>query len=420
MTFRDRQRRLLHSRLARLAVGTLAAAALIGVVVFSRQDNSPRGNFERGLAALRENDLAQALRAAHALDEEPDFVEHARLLRGALSLRRGDLESALRQLSQIRPQGELRIPALLAAGECLYHLGRLEEAEPLLVQLAREQPRNPQARRWLAAVCYDLGRLDRALAELGELARLEPRDFACWRLMGKIYREDLHDHTEAVRCYRQALRLDPPHSERDSVVRELSHALIEYGRYQEALGSLEWAEPGCEVLALKAQCQWNLGRREDARKSLSQAEEIDADHRTVLMLQAQMRQDEGDLAAAVAPLRRVLKGDPHDFPCRYQLALVLQRLGDAAASEAEMVKMERSKQFRDRLAELFFEARRLDNPDAREEIAQLCREHGVRHVAEIWERAAEASRNSDQIAALGSEWYRQSGADDQQRTSSTR
>lgn len=361
--------------------------------------------FQQALDSLQQGNLDHVAAQIQALSSQARFQPHVHLLQGAVYLRRNQLEDALREFAKSRPEGELREPGLLLAGECLYRLGRLEEAQALLEQLAQEQLANVDARRWLAAIDYDLGNLGEAISKLQQLTAMVPEDPAPHRFMGKIYQEDCRQYAKAVDCYRQTLARNPPPRQRQDVLHELSVALMQQGRYGEALPVLAEMEADARTLALLARCHWYLDRRDRARTLLERARLLDPNERSVLMLEARMKLEEDGPGAAVAPLQRVLAKDAHDFPCRYQLALMYQRLGATDAAEAELEQMRESKEFRNQLAELNVQARRLDDAAVRQRIADLCTRHGLLELAATWRRAAEASRNIGSAGELGPEWY---------------
>ncbi|MEO2016844.1 MAG: tetratricopeptide repeat protein [Fuerstiella sp.] len=333
---------------------------------------------------------------------------YVHLLEGGLLLRRDRYEAALRELVQISPTGKIRPDALVLTGECLYRLGRLDEAADLIQQLSDENPWHATARRWLAAIHYDEGRLDSALMELQEVSRLRPDDYSPHRMMGMIHHQDLRNEPTAVNHYRIALQLNPPTADSQQILNELSEALIEQGKYREALKVLDQANGDSHFLSLKARCHWQLQEREQARAVLAQVLTIAPGHRAGLMLQSRIHLDERQPKAAIASLQKILDQDPHDFPCRYQLALVYLRLGDRSESAAQMARMRQSKEFRTRLAELFVKARRPGDVEVRREIAQLCMENDQPQLATIWREAAAESGRAKPILELGPEWKRQS------------
>lgn len=381
-----RRRRVLRWLIVGLCV---FAAAVAG---YRWWDRSPEEGFRQAWKALDRGDLPKAAAIIRALDDRSRNEPRVRLLRGGYLMKRGDYAGALEQLSGVEAAGSLREPVLLMTGECLYRQGRLLEAERPLRRLAEEFPRNDRAHRWLAAIYYDLGAMNGALDELQILSRLRPDDFAAHRLMGRIY-DDFEKYAKAVTHYRAALERNPPAPMQTSLSRNLARALIEEHRYEEALEVLEGFETSATVFALRAESHWALGKSERARTLLERGRELDPDRKDVLLMQARIHIAEGDPHSAVAPLQRVLKQDPHNVECRYQLALAFRQLGREDEYQAQMARKKKSEALRSRLSELNRKA--IDRPrdaELREEIAELCDQLNKPELARTWRRAARACR----------------------------
>ena len=397
-TGRFPRRRMLTALVAALLLGAIAAGVFVG------RRPGPSERFQAAWTALERRDLNRAAAELRVLSRRPGFEAHAQLLRAGLALWSGDPESALKMIADFRPAGELRVPATMVAGESLYHLGRLDEAQMLFSRLAAEQPRLVAARRWRAAIAYDLGELREAIDELERLLELAPGDWAAHRMLGRIYQQDLHQYEPATRNLRRALEGNPPEGARQELLVALARSLIEQADYEHAVDALESADDDVEVLSQRAECCWNLGRRGEARAILTRARNIDAGSRDVLMLESRWDLEENEPGAAIGKLREILDRDPHDFPCRYQIALAFQRLGDRAASRNELRRMQESRAFRDNLAELSVQVERLGDPAVREQIADLFRGAGMNEHSQTWRRYAAAARQAPVTVKLGPDW----------------
>ena len=386
-----------------LAAGALICGVWVGIRAW--QAAALDRSFQKALAALDRKDTTDVVRYISMLSDVPRLEAHTHLLRGGVNVRRRRFQDALRHLAQSPPVGDLRASALTLMGECLHGLGRLKEAIKLFEIRVWEAPRDIDARRWLSAICYDLGEIGAAIRHLEQLIKMVPDDYRLHRFLGRIYHDDLKQYLLAADEFRRALGLDPPPILREAIRIDLAQALFAAGLSEAALEEVEDCEANVEGLALKADCLWQLDRQSLARNALAAAQQIDRDARSVIMLEARWRIDEGNLDQAVAMMRHMLELDPHDFPCRYQLALAYQRAGDVPASRAEMERMQEAKEFRTRLSELYFKSRRLDDADVRDEIAALCEEVGKHDMAEIWRNAAQVSRSMGPSMELDPKWF---------------
>lgn len=376
----------------------MAAAAVAGVlaVLMVGRAEQPEDAFRLGLAAAEAGDIDRLTAAIEVLEHNPGYEQHARLLRGARSLRLRDLDVALWHLSRVPPDGELRTPALLLTGECLYWADRLAEAEGVFRTATREFPENPEAHRWLGAIYYDLGAMDHAIAELDHLARLKPDEYQPYRLQGHIL-SDYERFGEAIEAYQQALERNPPETIRSEIVEALANCLVRERRYSDALRLLEPVPDGSALLAIRAECLWNLGEREEARDAVERAKHVGPADSSLLLVEARMARESGEAAAAIPLLEGILQEDPHDAAARYQLALAYRDGADEQRYEQEIAKYQRSIKLRLKLSELHVEA--IEDPndaELRDEIAGLCTELGKDELAAVWRRAAEACRRAAQ------------------------
>lgn len=379
----------------------LIGACGIVPAVFIWPPVPPEEHFRQAMAALERHDLETVAVKVKILRDHPGFETHVNLLHGAYRLRRGNPEAALRELSARRPDGELRAPVLLHVVESFYQLGKLAEAEMIARQLEQEQPENTDAHRWLAAIYYDLGALNSAIKELGVVTTLAPNDFQPRHLLGLIY-FDSDKYAEATKHYRKALALEPSPKQRRQIIHNLAQALVKTREYQAALDVLEQASVDAFLLALKSQCQWGLGEHGRARQTLKQAEVLDPDERLVLLLKARIEIEADNPQAAVEPLQRHLDRDPHDFECRYQLALSYRSLGQSERYKTEIARMQESKELRRQLSD--FGEQAVDRPrDAkiRDRVADVCDKLGKHRLAQTYRQAASACRRATGIAEVG-------------------
>jgi tetratricopeptide (TPR) repeat protein len=316
-------------------------------------------------------------------------------LAAGVLLAKRDFPPAQQELAGIDPQGPVGLQAQLRMAECLYGMSRLADAEGLLKAILRDHPDQVVAHRWLAAIYYDLWAVDAALAELQQVAELAPTDFQPHRLMGVIYR-DVDRFDEAAEHFAQALDRDPPKKLRREIARELARACIAKRDFAKALDALRHVDSDdVETLALRSECYLGLGDLQQAAAALEEARNVDADHRAVLMLTAQLSSQSGRPADAIPPLQVILRSDPHDHLARYRLALAYQQLGRTEDYDREIARRNESQQLVQRLHDLNVQATRQPrNAEVREQIAAVCETLGKTELAASWRRAADACRQA--------------------------
>jgi tetratricopeptide (TPR) repeat protein len=372
----------------------IAVAALIVAFLTNRQAATQADHYRLGMLALQQGRIAEAEAAWRELRRAHGDSLQATTLRAAIALRADRRAEALTLLNGVPAEGDLRTAVLLIRGEALYRLGRLSEAGHVFRELLASAPAHVDAHRWLGAIYYDLGAMELAIAEMQEVVRLEPADYRPHRLIGLIHR-DFEHYGEAVPAYQAALANDPPDDIRTEIRFELADSLTHLHRYEEALAALPSPPPDARTFALQAECLSNLGRAPEAMHAIEEGLERDASDRDVRLVSAQLELDAGHAGKAIELLQGVLTDDPHDFRARYELAGAFRQGGDEAASEAELARVEASRELYARLAALNQEAiQKPADPGVRDELAQICNELGKPELAEMWSRAAQACRDA--------------------------
>lgn len=390
-----RRRRLI--RAAGLALTALAAAA--GVWWHFRAP-TPDRLVRDGREAVLRGDWEAASQAADRLEAagEPD---RAHLVRGHAYLRRARqseamLNRAIVEYNQIRhDRPDVLAEASLTYGLGFYSLGMLAEAERFLLYVAHARPDDVEARRGLAAIYYDLGAMDRAIHHVERWSELAPGDGQPHRFLGVI-RASLAANAEAVRHYREALARDLPPRAREEATVELAGLLVKQTQFAEALALLDGAPfPAGRVppaaADLRAECLYNLDRRSEAVAGLDQATADRPASPRALRVRAQLHFDADAPEKALPLLQEALRADAHDTACRYQLALVYDRLNRPADAAEQRRQLERSRELLKELSDLSQEANAKPKDAAvRRRLADVCRRLDRPALSEMWQRAADA------------------------------
>ncbi len=371
-----------------MAVLTTAVIAAVWLAQRAHRRPDPVDAYQAALDACLAGDMVTMEARLADLRQQPGAFPRVQLLEGMRDLRTGRFADAAHKLEAASADPELRAAASGLLGETLYRQGRLLEAERALRAALTADPLQTNVRRWLAAAYYDLGANDLALEQLGLIAEQDAKDPRPFRLRGLIYK-DFEQFQEAIDQYREALERKPEESVRQEVVRELAACQIKLRRYDEALQSLADAPQTADTLALRAQCEYALDRREQARAAVAAALQLVPRHFQGLVLNGQMALDAGDLSGAVDHFEAAIDVLPAEYEVRYQLAGVYRRLGRTADADAQLAEMERLQALRKEFTDLHYQAFR-DTQDAglRYRLGVLARELHKPELAATWFEAA--------------------------------
>lgn len=398
---------LRQPRFLRYVLVSLAAVlVLAGVGVWWYRVTRPDHLLRRAQDALRQGDRDQAEALLLRL-EEAGHKEHACLLSADLLARTRQYDRALRELAQMGDGTEigLRVQAADLAGWCLLHLGNMGDAARHLSFVLEHQPNHLRAHQGLADIFYHLGALGQAATHFEAAARLDPNDGRPCQFLGYIHK-DLDQKDEAIQAYQEALRRDLAPKAAAGVRQELAELLVSRGGYAEAEQVLDACDPRAAeepvLLALRAECLWGLGRREEARALLDRVLPSHPQSGELLRGRAKMHLAADEFAAAAALLERAVALDRHDLVGRHHLAQAYEALGRRADAAEQRRLHEQTTNHLDELTRLNREA--TQNPwDAavRRRLAELCQQLGKTDLAAMWLEAAGACRSPRAAGATG-------------------
>jgi Tfp pilus assembly protein PilF len=381
----------------RFTVLIALVAVLVGPAVgyWRYRVTRPEYRLRQGQAAILQGDLREAERWAAALESAGD-PDRAHLLRGQMHLSNNELNAAIREYNQINhDQTDVLVEASLSFGLKFLDRGRPVEAEPLLLYVASARPENIDARRGLAAIYYDRGAMSNALAQLEKWVELDGGDGQPHRFMGVIYK-DMEANGPAAEHYRAALGLHLSPQVRRQMVPELADVLIRQNEHTEALKYLdgylsEGGAPTVSLLELRADCLYGLQDPAGAVRALDRAAALGRPSPRGRRVRALLYVAAGDFAAAAGVLEEALQDDPHDCPCRYQLALAYERLGRRTDADEQRRRLDQSRRLFQELSDLNQEAIRQPTDVAvRRRLAEVCVKLDKPELARMWLRAAAA------------------------------
>jgi tetratricopeptide (TPR) repeat protein len=207
------------------------------------------------------NALVSQQRAAALLAHEKDD------LKGALEL--------LNQFSESSPAHA--IDAMRAKAVLLASVDERDEALDYYDKLVDFRPDDERLALSRAELLVRMGRIDDAIAAYDDAVRRWPKSALSLNAYGYTLADRTDRYREAEKLIRKALKYEP---DNPAIIDSMGWVLFKRGRYDEALAELEraWAGmPDPEVAAHIVETLVALGRGEEARQRLAEAEEQEPD-----------------------------------------------------------------------------------------------------------------------------------------------
>ncbi|MFG0332449.1 MAG: tetratricopeptide repeat protein [Maioricimonas sp. JB049] len=375
---------------------------LVTVVALARgyrghdPDRDLHALLQEGLRWARSGDWEHVRVLAGRLSDSPDGGRAAELLFALESLEHGHPRRALRQLPVPGQDARVDAAAWPVRTDALYRLGHLREAEQVVRGQLAGSPENPLVHRWLAIIYYDLGAMDPAVRALRTLTDLRPDDASPHFMLGRIF-DDYERFTEAVTAWQEFLALAPGEDpRREEALLRLANGRMRLRDYRGALEPLAVAAPTGDSLGRIAECQWNLGLRDEAAQTLDEARQSGLAGPRLKLVRSQIALETQKYDVAVELLSAVVDEEPHNLQARHLLAQACSHLGDEEAAAAARDRYRESERLLNELAELHRTAV-LDvwNAELRDRLAELCRELGRPQLAAMWRQAADACRRRE-------------------------
>jgi Flp pilus assembly protein TadD len=143
----------------------------------------------------------------------------------------------------------------------------------LLDQLLAGQPEQPDLLYETALLAERLGRIDVLESRLLKLIQLRPESAQAYNALGYSYADRNIRLTEARELIEKALKLAPDDS---FILDSMGWVLFRQGDFSGALVQLERAyalRNDAEIAAHIGEVLWALGRKEDARRTLLEAQQ---------------------------------------------------------------------------------------------------------------------------------------------------
>jgi len=321
---------------AQIAQSKLKEAIANLDVVLQAAPNDPRGNYDRAVAAFRQQDYATA-------------QQH--------------LEKTLGAVKDFAP-------ALVLAGATSYGLKQYEEANRYLSQYVYQVPQNVQARKLLATVQMALGRSGDAVQTLAPAVRQGSEDVQLLAMIGEASARS-GDLASADRYFGVAVEKEPDNAalrtqlgatqvalgETDAGIDQLERAAQqnpealrpdivlfttylrskEYDKAMEVAQRVQKVHPtdavGFDLAGLAFLAK---GDKDNGRQSLLKARELHPGDALALRLLASIAASERDLAGATQYYQEILKANAKDTSAYIGLAELEGQAGHAEQAQATL------------------------------------------------------------------------------------
>ncbi len=197
----------------------------------------------------------------------------ARLRSARLLVELGRLDDARTQLSSARTRTpEERIQFAIAEAGLLRDARQAQAALDLLEALLAMQPEQPELLYETALLAEKLGRMDVLESRLRKLIELRPESAQAYNALGYSYADRNLRLPEARELIEKALKLSPKDS---FILDSMGWVLFRQGDLAGALTHLEQAytlRDDPEIAAHLGEVLWVLGRQDDARRALLEAQ----------------------------------------------------------------------------------------------------------------------------------------------------
>jgi tetratricopeptide (TPR) repeat protein len=197
----------------------------------------------------------------------------ARLRSARILVEQDKLDAARKQLSSARTRTpEERIQFAIAEAGLLRDARQAQAALDLLEALLAIQPEQPELLYETALLAEKLGRMDVLESRLRKLIELRPESAQAYNALGYSYADRNLRLPEARELIEKALKLAPKDS---FILDSMGWVLFRQGDLSGALTHLEQAytlRDDPEIAAHLGEVLWVLGRQDDARRALLEAQ----------------------------------------------------------------------------------------------------------------------------------------------------
>ena len=309
------------------------------------------------------------------------------LFEGALATAEGRPEEGLRLLSTFEPGEVSRVPLLMTLAQTLQAVGKSQDAAQVYQEVLKHDERSLKARYALSEYWYQRGAITRAMYELEQITRFDSQQGRAWTALGQ-HSFDFGLVPQAERYLRNALDCQPGAEIRRQICLDLGQCLFQQHDFEGALEFFDQAEPGPVTAAWRAEVLAALGREDESRTALADAQRLGPADRTVRLATAKLALQWSEPREALTAMQAGVAENPLDRDFQFQLAQAWSALGETAEADAARARFAELDRLTDRYSKLNTQAS--DRPDdipLRVELAELAEKLGRIPQAASWRRA---------------------------------
>ncbi len=401
-----------------LAILILVVASILlidkrtqGINVGAQGELSANDHFRQAIEAIHTRHTPDVLMHRNALQQLGAPEEQITLLTAFTQAMAEDTQAAAESIQQLEDSDDETITAYIyyIAGEMAFQQKDYASAIDYL-QTAIQISENLEVKclpayQLMAALHYDQGNMQHAMAAAQQVTQIAPDNAQIYRFMGSI-QQDYEQWEDAKTAYLTCLEKEPWPEYRDEVLIGLGKICLKLREYQEAKQYLELVTVRAHVLALRAECDYNLGDLGIALEQLQRSLEMDPYQRDAILLTGTIQVQDKQYNQAIATILKGLESHPKDDQLMYKLAEAYRGVGDSENAEKYIALSDELRQKRERFSKLNTDAiAEPTNIEMRFELGQLAEEIDKPQLAVGWYQAVlqldpmheEAAKNINRI-----------------------
>ncbi len=364
-----------------------------GLNVGEIDDLTAADHFQQGILAIHNRHTPDVIMHRNALEQLGGSAEQVRLLKAFTQAMADDVQGAAESIQELEDTTDetIRTYIYYIAGEMAMRqknypvaVGYLQTAIELGENL--DPPCLP-AYQLMASLHFDQGNMQHAMDAANRVAEIAPDNANIYRFMGMI-QQDYEQWEDAKAAYRTCLDKDPFADYRDEILISLGQISLKLREYPEAKTYLQQAIATPQVLALRAESEFNLGNLGMALDQLKQSLEADPQQRDAILLQGTIQVQDKQYNDAIAGILAGLDYHPKDDQLMYKLAEAYRGVGDSENAEKYIALSEELRTKRERFSKLNTDViAEPTNIEMRLELGRLAEEIGKPELAIGWYQA---------------------------------
>ncbi|MDW3650576.1 MAG: tetratricopeptide repeat protein [Bacteroidia bacterium] len=262
---------------------------------------------------------------------------------------------------------------LLKAAHRLMELGDFEQAETAYTQLILAGLDKVEVFNNRGSARFALGKYERAIRDYSKAIQLDPRiDYPHFNRANCKF--EMGDLDGAIRDYERALQFNPGHS-RSHLNRAFSYqkkdehvkALADFQLYKEQSGSFS-----AEVLELRSESFFALGREEEGMKDLYRALDLKDSGKSLYLRLLDLHLEKGEFKEALTLSKRALKAYPEGQELKLKRAECFVRADAPALAWTDLDALDDEKE-EGNAAYFFLKGKILDSLNRFSEAIELLR-----------------------------------------------